>query len=48
VGGDSLAGTRIESRPRSGQNRDLQTIGGDVFRVFKLRSDPPHWSFNGR
>nr|WP_298687531.1 hypothetical protein [uncultured Dongia sp.] len=40
--------TRIESRPRSGQNRELHGIGGDVFRVFKLCSDPPHWSFNGR
>lgn len=39
---------RIESAPRSGQNRELQEIGADVFGVKKLRSDPPHWSFNGR
>jgi hypothetical protein len=40
--------TRISSSPRSGQNRELHEIGATVFGVRKLRSDPPHWSFNGR
>ena len=39
---------RIESNPHSGQNPELQEIGATVFGVKKLRSDPPHWSFNGR
>jgi len=39
---------RIEGRPRSGQNRELHEIGSSVFGVKKLRSDPPHWSHNGR
>ncbi len=39
---------RIESSPRNGDNRELQEIGASVFRVFKLRSDPPHWSHNGK
>lgn len=39
---------RIESTPRSGDNRDLQELGASVFDVRKLRSDPPHWSYNGR
>ena len=38
----------IESRPRTGQNRELHEIGGSVFGVHKLVSDPPHWSYNGR
>ena len=40
--------TRIESRPRSGQNRELQQLAAAVFEVRKLASDPPHWSANGR
>ena len=40
--------TRIESRPRTGQNRELHEIGATVFGVRKLVSDPPHWSYNGR
>lgn len=39
---------RIESRPRTGQNRELHEIGATVFGVRKLVSDPPHWSYNGR
>jgi hypothetical protein len=38
----------ISTRPRSGQNRELQDIAATTFRVYKLRSDPPHWSYNGR
>ena len=30
------------------QNRELHEIGGTVFGVRKLLSDPPHWSYNGR
>jgi hypothetical protein len=39
---------RIESRPRSGQNRELQEIAATVFGVRKLVSDPPHWSYDGK
>ncbi len=39
---------KIDTRPRSGQNRKLHEIGAAVFGVKKLRSDPPHWSSNGR
>lgn len=39
---------KIESRPRTGENRDLQALAADVFGVRKLPSDPPHWSHNGR
>jgi len=39
--------TRIESRPRSGQNKELHEVGATVFGVRKLVSDPPHWSYNG-
>jgi hypothetical protein len=39
---------RIVSTPRTGQNRHLHEIGATVFGVRKLRSDPPHWSHNGR
>lgn len=39
---------RIESAPRTGAgNRELHEIGGTTFGVKKLRSDPPHWSYNG-
>ena len=40
--------TRIESYPRSGQNRELHEVGWNTFGVRKLKSDPPHWSYNGR
>ena len=40
--------TRIESRPRTGQNRELHEIGATVFGVRKLVSDPPHWSYDGK
>ncbi|GJQ30111.1 MAG: hypothetical protein HBSAPP03_19950 [Phycisphaerae bacterium] len=39
---------RIESLPRSGQNRELHELGATVFGVHKLRSDPPHWSIDGK
>jgi hypothetical protein len=39
---------RIESRPWTGQNRELQDIGSTVFGVRKLVSDPPHWSYDGK
>ena len=39
---------RIESRPSTGQNRELHEIGWEVFGVRKLVSDPPHWSHDGR
>lgn len=38
----------IDSRPRSGQNRELHEVGATVFGVRKLRSDPPHWSHDGK
>lgn len=38
----------IDDGPRSGQNRRLHDVGATVFNVRKLRSDPPHWSSNGR
>ena len=40
--------TRIDSHPRTGQNRELHEIGASVFGVRKLVSDPPHWSCNGK
>lgn len=40
--------TRIASRPWSGQNRELQDVAATTFDVRKLRTDPPHWSYNGR
>ncbi len=39
---------RIESSPRNGDNRELQDLAATTFDVRKLRSDPPHWSYNGR
>ncbi len=40
---------RIESLPRQGRgNRELHDIAATTFGVKKLRSDPPHWSYNGR
>jgi hypothetical protein len=39
---------KIESRPKTGQNRELHTVGANVFGVRKLASDPPHWSPNGK
>lgn len=41
--------TQIESSPRSGdKNRELHEVGASAFGVYKLRSDPPHWSYNGK
>ena len=41
--------TKIESSPRTGaKNRELHDAGADLFEVYKLRSDPPHWSHNGK
>jgi hypothetical protein len=37
----------IKSRPRNGKNKELHKIGA-MFGVKKLRSDSPHWSYNGR
>lgn len=42
---DGSAAT-ISSSPRSGSNRGLWPVGG-TYAVFKLASDPPHWSFDG-
>ena len=39
---------RIETPPRNGQNRELHELGATLFDVHKLKSDPPHWSYNGR
>jgi hypothetical protein len=36
----------IGSLPRSGLNHDLWAVG-KTYGVFKLASDPPHWSSNG-
>lgn len=33
--------------PRSGQNSALIQVGA-TYKVIKLISDPPHWSFNGK
>jgi hypothetical protein len=38
--------TNIATTPRSGQNAQLHTVGRS-FGVFKLVSDPPHWSDDG-
>jgi hypothetical protein len=40
--------SKIQSQPRTGGNKELHEVGGTVFGVLKLVSDPPHWSFNGR
>jgi len=36
----------ITSTPRNGLNKELVRVG-ESFRVFKLLSDPPHWSDDG-
>ena len=36
----------IRSTPRNGTNRELIQVGA-TFGVFKLLSDPPHWSDDG-
>ncbi|MBS1991120.1 MAG: hypothetical protein JSS86_09895 [Cyanobacteria bacterium SZAS LIN-2] len=36
----------IKSNPHSGSNRDLIAVGA-TYKVIKLVSDPPHWSFDG-
>jgi hypothetical protein len=38
----------VADRPRSGQNRELQAYAEQYHAVKKLRSDPPHWSDDGR
>lgn len=43
----SYAYYKIDSEPRDGNNRDLHKVGS-LYRVKKLVSDPPHWSYNGR
>jgi len=40
-------GVTITSGPRSGDNLDLHRVG-ESFGVYKLRTDPPHWSHNGK
>jgi hypothetical protein len=46
--GDRVIAT-IEEGPRNGaDNQQLHEAGADGFSVFKLKSDPPHWSINGR
>lgn len=40
---------QITSTPRTGAgNTDLHAVAATVFAIRKLKSDPPHWSFNGR
>jgi hypothetical protein len=36
----------ISTLPRSGMNTQLWSVGA-TYQVFKLASDPPHWSYNG-
>ena len=36
----------ITSTPRNGQNRDLHAVA-KTYGVYKLLSDPPHWSADG-
>jgi len=38
----------IDSKPRTGDNLDLHTAGAQHYQVRKLRSDPPHWSADGK
>lgn len=38
--------SEVSSGPRDGGNRELHRIGRE-FRVIKLISDPPHWSYDG-
>jgi D-alanyl-D-alanine dipeptidase len=37
----------IKSSPRSGENKELQAVG-EGYSVIKLKTDPPHWSSDGR
>ena len=37
----------IKTSPKSGQNSELQRVGGS-YGVLKLLDDPPHWSADGR
>jgi hypothetical protein len=41
------AAVEVKAGPRNGDNQQLQAIGAG-FGVKKLRTDPPHWSYNGR
>jgi len=43
---DGKGTTTIRSEPRTGANKELQTLGA-AYRVFKLMTDPPHWSSDG-
>lgn len=39
----------IKDPPRNGsKNTELHRLGESLFGVKKLKSDPPHWSHNGR
>ncbi|MGW5723981.1 hypothetical protein ACWEVP_47995 [Amycolatopsis sp. NPDC003865] len=39
----------IATAPRTGSgNAELHTVGADFFAVRKLKTDPPHWSLDGR
>ena len=37
---------KITTSPKSGMNSTLWTVG-TTYQVFKLATDPPHWSYNG-
>jgi len=37
---------KITSTPHTGRNADLIAVGA-TYKVIKLVSDPPHWSFDG-
>jgi len=40
---------RIDSLPRTGAgNKQLHQLGSDGYQIFKLKSDAPHWSIDGR
>ena len=45
TGADGRAVT-IRSRPHTGANPELQRVGAG-YLVYKLPTDPPHWSING-
>jgi hypothetical protein len=46
AGADGSSST-IVSTPRNGSNPELQAVGRS-YGVIKLRTDPPHWSSDGR
>jgi hypothetical protein len=43
---DGKGTTTIRLEPRTGANKDLQTLGAS-YSVHKLVTDPPHWSSDG-